>query len=147
MKKAMAGSYLYTIIIVFMVIVFAFIMGTILYYKSFKTNKMILATIEKYEGYNSFSITEIDRNLKAIGYNVLADGSCPKKENTNALFPYSTNYKYCVYYFDNDDDGLAGNVYYTYGVLTYVTLDFPFVNLYIKMPIYTKSNRIFRFGA
>ena len=48
MKDAIASTYIYNIIIIFMLIIFVFIMGTIVYYKSFKINKNILSIIEKY---------------------------------------------------------------------------------------------------
>lgn len=147
MKEAIAGTYIFNIIIIFMVIVFAFVMGTVLYYKSFKINKNMLAIIEKYEGYNDLAKVEINNDLKSIGYNVQADGTCPKREGQNAITPLSSDYKYCVYYFTNDDTDSTKDLYYSYGILTYISFDFPFVNVFIRIPIYTKSNRIFRFGA
>lgn len=145
MKDAIASTYIYNIIIIFMLIIFVFIMGTIVYYKSFKINKNILSIIEKYEGYNDLAKEEIATSLKSIGYGVEADGRCPTKEGVMAEAP-ADNYKYCIYYFPNDaEDG--GNTYYSYGVITYVSFDFPFFNTFIRIPIYTKSNRIFRFNA
>src|SRR5574344_747134 len=146
MKESIASTYIYNIIFIFMIIVFAFVMGTIVYYKSFKINKNILAIIKKYEGYNDLAKEEINIDLKSIGYGLKGDGVCPVKERQTAVDPISTDYKYCVYYFPNDaSDG--SDLYYSYGVITYITFDFPFANIFIKIPVYTKSNRIFRFGA
>lgn len=217
MKEAIAGTYIYNIVFVFMAIVFALVMGTVVYYKSIKVNKIILSSIEKYEGYNTLSRNEIELNLKSIGYGVEADGKCPYKEGVPAEMPINKSAKYCVYLFKNDGkvetsdfansnkpyyeyyrqyyhfvipvdiqcphfhgygleeeyyifehstykyciyykDVIANinynnnlirknnNKYYSYGVLTYITMDFPFANIFIKIPIYTKSNRIFNFG-
>lgn len=146
MREAIASTYIYNIIFVFLAIVFAFVMGTIIYYKSMKVNKVIIASIEKYEGYNHLSSDEIDQNLKSIGYGVEADGKkCPTKSGSVSI-NVESGYKYCVYLFDNDTEN-GTNKYYSYGVTTYITLNFPFANIFIKVPVYAKSNRIFRFGA
>ena len=68
MNSAIAHTYLYNIIIIFLLIVFAFVMGMVVYYKSFKINKNMLSIIEKYEGYNTYSKRDIDYSLNAIGY-------------------------------------------------------------------------------
>lgn len=143
MKASIASTYIYTIIIIFMVIIFAFIMGTIVYYKSFKINKSILSIIEKYEGYNELSISEIDTQMESIGYNVVGDGSCPKKNGVSPL-SVESKYKYCIYYYDDTDT--SGNPYYSYGVTTYVSIDFPIFNIFLKLPVYSKSNPIYKFA-
>lgn len=143
MREAIASTPLYNIIIIFMVIVFAFILGIMAYYKAFKVNKSILAVVEKYEGYNDYSIAEIDTTLKGIGYGVYDNITCPAKEGI--LLSNPSDYKYCIYLTTSDNaDGT--NRYYSYGVVTYITLDFPFINVFLKMPVYSKSNRIYRFS-
>lgn len=143
MRDAIASTYIYNIIIIFIVIIFAFVMGTMVYYKSFKTNKSILSIIEKYEGYNTLSQKEIKTSLESIGYSLHGDRNCPVRDKTEAVTPpENDNYNYCVYYFP--EDGKDG--YYSYGVITYISFDFPFFNIFIKLPVYTRSNRIFRFG-
>lgn len=147
MKEAIASTYLYNIIFVFIAVVFAFIMGSLIYYKSMKVNKVIISSIEKYEGYNDLSITEINQSLTSIGYGVTADGKqCPNKDGIKPIIRSPKGQLYCIYLYDNDaQDG--SNKYYSYGVITYITLNFPFANIFLKIPIYSKSNRIFRFGA
>lgn len=140
MKSAIASTYIYNIILVFIVITFALIMGTITYYKAFKVNKSILAIIEKYEGYNSFSQNEIDVQLKSIGYNVLNENnSCPAKSGTMPESSNNSVYRYCVYYYDEGE-------YYSYGVTTYISLDFPMFDIFLRIPVYSKSNIIYNFS-
>lgn len=146
MKSAISSTYLFNIIFIFLVVVFAFVMGTIAYYKSFKVNKNILAIIEKYEGYNQYSRDEIEQSMGEIGYNISRSGAtCPSRsgvmQDTTA-----SKYRYCVYY--NANDGKNGSTsFYYYGVVTYMSIDLPFVNIFLRIPIYTKSNRIYRFGS
>jgi hypothetical protein len=146
MKEALTSTTIINIVLIFMVIVFAFILGIIAYYKAFKVNKSILAIIEKYEGYNVLSEEEIGKTLNSAGYGVMANegAACPKKDGQDAI-ETNSNYKYCVYYFENDTEDSKNN-YYSYGIITYIKIDFPIANLFIRIPLYSKSNRIFRFS-
>jgi len=141
MNGTVAHTYLYNIIIIFLFIIFAFAMGMVVYYKSFKINKEILSIIEKYEGYNTLSKRDIDNSLKTIGYNLNVD-EC--RDRNGATITYAgDNNMYCVYYYPHNKKN--GDPYYTYGVTTYLYFDLPF-NFDIKLPIHTKSNRIYKFS-
>ena len=79
MKQGIGEIATLNIIIIFIVIVFGLLSATISYYKAFKVNTRILDIIEKYEGYNEFSRSEIERSLDTIGYVKNNNGSftCP----------------------------------------------------------------------
>ena len=147
MREAIASTPLYNIILIFMVIVFAFILGIIAYYRAFKINKSIVAIIEKYEGYNDLSKEEIDVTLSSIGYGVaMKDINCPTEYSNLLKAENTSSYGYCVYFIDNDQTG-SSSKYYSYGVVTYLTINVPIFNFFLKIPIYSESNRIFRFNA
>ena len=78
MSGPVGHTFLYNLIIFFIIVIFAFISGTLSYYKAFKVNNKIIYAIEKYEGYNKLSKEEIDRILGNLGYS-LEDANC--KEN------------------------------------------------------------------
>ena len=99
MKETIASTYLYTIIIIFLLIVFGFAGGLITYQKAYKVNSKIANAIEKAEGYNDISITEINRVLGTMGYRGNDNKVCPER-NDGTLITDSSNipsYKYCVY--------------------------------------------------
>lgn len=148
MREGIGSTFVYNLVIVFIAIIFGFTIGTLVYYKSFKLNKRMLSIIEKYEGFNKLSINEIRIAFKDIGYAVQIPGRCPEKENISALQLDGNDTKisgFCIYYFPTDTiDGK--DTFYSYGVITYITFDFPFLNTFIRIPVYTKSNRIFRFS-
>lgn len=146
MKEAITSTTIINIALIFMAIVFAFIFGIIAYYKAFKVNKSILTIIEKYEGYNSLAIDEIDQALNSAGYSVFSNEGivCPVKEGVNAI-ETTADYKYCIYQLDNDTAS-GSDRYYSYGVITYIKIDLPIVNYFLKIPLYSKSNRIYNFG-
>lgn len=147
MREGIGSAFLYNMVITFLAIIFGFVIGTLVYYKSFKINKRILSIVEKYEGFNKLSKAELDVSLKDVGYSVEVVGTCPKKEGQKAM-DYNgqdTNkLGYCIYYFPTDTiDGK--DTFYSFGVITYITFDFPVAKTIIRIPVYTKSNRIFRF--
>ena len=70
MSTSIGHTFLYNLIILFIIIIFAFLSGTLSYYKAFKVNNRIVYIIEKYEGYNEFAKTEIETLLSNLGYSV-----------------------------------------------------------------------------
>ena len=141
MRESIGSTFLYNIIILFIVIVFAILAGTLTYYKAFKVNTKITNSIEKHEGYNNLAVTEINNALTTIGYMNKDNHVCPSTKNGGVLREQTQPFRYCVYYFDE------GNNYYSYGVITYITLDIPIVNMFLQIPIYTKSNLIYKFNG
>lgn len=152
MSGPIGHTFLYNLIIIFIVIVFGFLAGTMSYYKAFKINNRIVSAIEEFEGYNSNetkggSIEEINRILTNFGYS-LDKIDCKDVYNEMTLVQTSNDssknpYKYCIYI---DETTPTKGKYYTYGVLTYMNIDLPFVNR-INIPVFTKTNRIYKFTS
>ncbi|MDD2434720.1 MAG: hypothetical protein PHO63_00505 [Bacilli bacterium] len=144
MREGVGSVFLYNLIIVFIVLIFSFLAATLSYYKAFKVNKQIVNIIERNEGYNPSVKDEIRDNLRTIGYKTYAKGQgiyCKSRKDGGVLVLPDANYPYCIYFFNNDGNAM----HYSYGVMTYITFDFPFFNMFLKIPIYNKTNRIFRF--
>lgn len=141
MRESIGSTFLYNMIIIFIVIVFAILAATLTYYKAYKVNTRVITSIEKYEGYNDLARTEIDNTLTTIGYMFKEGTKCPTKKNGGTLETEDKKFRYCVYYSKEDSK------HYSYGVITYITIDIPIVNRALSIPIYTKSNRIYKFGS
>ena len=47
----------------------------------------------------------------------------------------------CIYRFDND----GSTDRFSYGVITFMTWDFPIINQVIKLPIFSKTDRMYKF--
>ena len=137
MKGSVGSAFLYNLIAIFILVVFAFIGGTLSYYKAYKVNTLIMSAIEKYEGYNSLSIREIDNMLKTIGYNVPKNTTCPKRDGISASVH---NNGYCIYKFDE------GRGFRSYGVISYIHLDLPIISDFALMPVYSKTIKLYDFG-
>ncbi|MDD2377912.1 MAG: hypothetical protein PHD10_00775 [Bacilli bacterium] len=141
MREGLGSIFLYNLIIVFIVLIFAFLAATLSYYKAFKVNKYIISIIEKYEGYNNNAKTEIRQKLQTIGYTKGRAKKCATKKDGGVLQTLDNFYPYCVYLFSNDGDSR----HYSYGIITFINFDFPLFDIFLELPIYTKSDRIYRF--
>ena len=134
------------IVIIFIILVFAFLAGTLSYTKAFRVNSKIVNELEKYEGYNDLSKREIDRILNVLAYAPIGNNRCPETKTVNGSVGQIVHlnneyFAYCIYYFPNDGDGR----HYSYGVQTYVYLELPIIGRTLKLPIFTKTSRIYDF--
>lgn len=140
MREGIGSAFLYNIIIVFIIMVFAFLAGTLSYAKAFKVNTRIVTAIEKYEGYNNLANVEINKILQTLGYRTGDNRNCPPRDGKNALTHIPANYRYCVYEFDE------GNSYRSYGVVTYISIDIPIIGGVIQIPVYSRTIRLYNFS-
>lgn len=148
MSNPIGHTFMYNIIILFILIVFAFLMGTLSYYKGYKINNRIVGSIEKFEGYNELTIEEINRTLGTFGYQRGYRGCAERYKDMYLTEAGTEEYKYCIYTSydptDRSDYPQTGE-FYRYGVLTFMRIDLPIVD-YIEIPIFTRTNRIYKFS-
>ena len=165
MRQSIGATATFNIIFIFIIVVFSILCATLSYYKAFKVNSQILSIIDKYEGYNQYSVNEINTYLSSIGYRI-GTANCQDTrgngDNTVYLVGTSedkynstqdTNHAYCVYYY-NDDRGKNVEkstnknnepIYYNYSVVTYIFVDMPLIDNF-RIPIHTKGERIYNFS-
>ena len=140
MRGPIAYTFLFNLVMIFVLIIFAFMAGTMSYYKAFKVNNNIVHNIEKLEGFNEDSKLYIERFLGSISYK--SGGiKCAEKYRDMFLVYEGQDYSYCIY-IDNESP-MAGD-YYKYGVLTYMEIDLPLINL-VNFRVFTKTNSIYKF--
>ena len=148
MSGPIGHTFMYNIILTFIFIVFAFLIGTLTYYKGFKVNNRIVGSIEKYEGYNELALEEIKRTLSNFGY-FSGYGDCEQEYKGMYLIEVGDEeHNYCIYASYNPDEPRTypkSGSYYQYGVLTYMRIDVPLADK-IRIPIFTRTNRIYKFS-
>lgn len=150
MRESIGSVALYNIIIVFIVVTFAVLAGTMSYSKAFKVNNRIINAIEKYEGYNEKSAAEIDEQLLSIGYEInTGTNDCTNVRKDVALYNnsernYNPNYEFCIYKNGVDTSEWKGR-YFEYGVISYIYIDIPFLGDFVRIPVYGKTRKIFEF--
>ncbi len=147
MKESVGLTFTINIMIVFVVVAFVFVTGILSYTKAFKAASLIVKSLERYEGYNELAFNQINRNLSALAYISGDSSKCPETKEATigegrlVTMNNEEHFSYCIYKFDNDGD----EKHYSYGIVTYMTVDFTMFNLKLKLPIYARTTRIYRF--
>ncbi len=153
MRESISYTVTLNFAITFIIIVFALLSATLIYFKSNKVGNVIVNSIEKYEGYNSLSEQEIYNKLVSIGYNMQRK-NCPQTVkasldrrasicNIVATGDNDTRYGsggrgYCVYLcFEND--------YYYYRVRTNMLITVPVISSIVNFPVFSNTNRLYDF--
>ena len=161
MREAIGSAFIVNLILVFIGVISALLVGSISYSKAYKIKDRIVYVIEKYDGYTTCDMNdsksmcaqkEIDKQLKSIGYKVGTGstfncetilqrryGSNYKTENLvhGADLGYN-QYNYCVY--KNKYDSSPGD-YYT--VITFMEFDIPLIGGLLKFPISGETSLIY----
>lgn len=148
MKQSIGFTYTLNFVILFIVITFAFLFGIMSYYKAFKVNSQIANAIENNEGYNSLSQAEIDRILASLGY-TKGKVSCPTRTHNKKSYESisNNNYAICIYDYEAEKQTKTkkSGYYFRYGIVTYISMDIPLIGKTLKLPVYTETEKIFKF--
>ena len=96
MREAVGNTFIVNLLLVFLGVMSALLIGSISYSKAFKVKNRIIYIIEKYgdwdvtAGGENLVQAEIEANLRDIGYHLaLANRECPPRDG--ALTKYGTN--------------------------------------------------------
>lgn len=135
MKESISYTYLLNMMLVFIIVSFCVILATISYSKAYRVNSKIANALEVAEGYNALSAAEIDRLIRAFGYQQL-NVDCSEGE-TGELIEGTVGY--CLYEIEEDD-------YYYYSITTYMLFDFPIINR-LRLPVRNNSEKIYNFDG
>lgn len=144
MKQSIGLTYTLNFVIIFIVITFAFLFGIMSYYKAFKVNSRISNAIENHEGYNDLSIDEINDVLGGLGYRKEVV-KCPNRTYNGKSYSSiaQNDYAICVYEYPvNSETG-----YFRYGIVTYIYIDIPIVGQTLKLPVYSETEKIYKFNT
>lgn len=137
MKEALGTSMVFNLVMIFVGVFIALLVGSIAYSKGFKVRNRIIDIVEKYEGYTTKASDEIDENLRAIGYPI-SSKSCPSYNGT-APMDIESAYRYCLYnYKTNKGD--------YYGVIVFIRFDFPLIGEFLEFGVYGETRIVFDKG-
>ena len=149
MKEAIANAGVFNLVIIFVIVLLAFFIGSLSYSKAFKVKNKIIEEIEKDQGYtigtNDSTESRVEDWIGNIGYRVNTGNSrntanCPTVTGNGGeqgkLVNTDGDYQYCVYEFDTctarSDKAECGKYY---RVTAYMYFDIPIISGLLKLPV------------
>ena len=146
MRDAVGGTFMIKLLLIFLAVYTIFIAVALNYAKAFRVKNKILNIIEQSEGINSYNdvsqgaaIGQINKYMNDVHYRINT-GSIEKK---CIGYEYiNTDRGYCITKIENIDK----NAEY-YKVTTFVTIDFPVINLSFTIPIQGETRKIERINT
>ena len=136
MRNAIGNALLFNIVITMIILIIAFLAGSLSYTKAFRVKNNILNSVEKNNGYNQ---EEIDALLSEVGYRVNSQGmqNCEVLGKGGVVLNTASNYRYCIVKYT-----VTHGVYY--GVTAYMYFDIPLINSLLEFPVYGESKVIYK---
>ena len=142
MKEAIGTSLVFNLMMIFVGVIIVILVSSIAYTKGFKIRNRIIDRIEEHQGYvlNTDVVTDIESDLKAIGYKIVEKSNCEDRTGATRLTADFNDYNYCVYEYNTS----RGNYY---GVTVFISVDIPLLGDYINIPIYGETRIMYDKGT
>ncbi len=140
MREAIGGTWIFSIVIVFIVLFSSYLAISVNYSKAFKVKNNIISIIEQNEGLNSTAQSEINRYLSGVGYHVYS--SCDKANGEKGYGPNNKNnsYRYCVSK-RTSGEGTFKKTYYK--VRVFFRLDLPILSSVFVFPVTGETKAVY----
>jgi hypothetical protein len=148
MRSSIGTALLSNIIIVFLVVMITFLIGSLSYTKAYRIKNNVLNLIEREKG---FDAGKIDAMLAEIGYRIVDNTGVTCTDRRGGNMPYPDGYlisgdtmgkyRYCVYRYHIGDEN--GKKMYVYAVTTYMYFDIPLIGSMLEFPIYGETKTIY----
>ena len=149
MKEAIANAGIFNLVIIFVIILIAFFIGSLSYSKAFKVKNKIIEEIEKDQAYttgvDNSTEERVEEWIGNIGYrvntgNTRNSANCPTVTGNGGeqgkLVNSDGDYQYCVYEFDTcttgSDKAKCGKYY---RVTAYMYFDIPIISGLLRIPV------------
>lgn len=144
MREAIGGTWIFGIVIVFIVLFSSYLAISVNYSKAFKVKNTIVSMIEKYEGHGDAVQTAIIKYNKEVGYGV--SSNCNGKGQGYDNVPSTAGFKsrYCVECTDADTSegrNRLAKSYYT--VTVFFKLDLPIVGNIFVFPVTGETKPVY----
>ncbi|MDD3392719.1 MAG: hypothetical protein PHE54_04195 [Bacilli bacterium] len=148
MREAIGNTFVFNLIIIFVIVVSLILVGSLSYTKAFKVKNKIINAIEETKGFTSTTIENIEESLAKIGYRInKTNKACPAVSNTNCesvkisaidTTAYESDYRYCVYSCTTDK-----GIYYK--VTAFMYFDIPIIEETMEFPISGETRTFYDF--
>lgn len=152
MREAIGSAFIVNLILIFIGVISALVIGSISYSKAYKVKDRIIYIIEKHDGWSTSTEEEINKNLKTIGYKIDSgyNSSCERIYQKRYGSSYDQSrlvhganlgngqYDYCVY--QNHYDSGIGDYY---SVTTFMHFDIPLIGGLLEFPVSGETSVIY----
>ncbi len=143
MREAIANAGIFNLVIIFVIILLAFFIGSLGYSKAFKVKNKIIDEIEKDQGFTETTRGNIEKWLGSIGYRVNTSNSnnvCGTETFSGmngTLESVNSKYQYCVYKFDTCSSRYTNSKRCAvhYRVVSFMYFDVPVISSLIRIPV------------
>ena len=139
MREAIGGTWIFTIVIVFIVLFSSYLAISVNYSKAFKVKDSIISIIEHNEGLSSNAQEEIANYLSGIGYFVY--GTCNSNKKGYEKSNTARKYKYCISKKEVGDSASLRKTYYK--VRVFFRLDLPVIGDIFTFPVSGETKAVY----
>ena len=142
MRESFGGAFMIKLVLIFIVVYISFMAVAINYAKAFRVKNGVINILEQYK-YNGSKnkedpvIKKVDDYLKNVPYNHGANDKEEKHCNSQGDNHVFTKYGVCLVKVSSD----ASPRYFK--VITYISIDFPFFNISMTIPISGETKSIY----
>lgn len=144
MRESFGGAFMIKLVLVFIVIYVSFMAVAVNYAKAFRIKNNVINILEQSQFQLGDSITGIDDYLASVPYNLNGNSSVSSHCNDVSFGNVDKNQKtiltergVCIVQKSNTGDN---RVYYR--VTSYISIEFPFFDIYMTLPISGETKMI-----
>ncbi len=151
MRESIGGSWLFSLIIIFILLFTSFLAVTINYARAFKVKNDVIDIVEREEGLTTKGVSAtdpgavelIDNYLTQMGYK--NSGKCPAgslgEGKTLVSKKDKENYKYCVTKYNSYDNNEKNRSYYS--IILFFKMDLPIFGEFITFRATGETTEIY----
>lgn len=139
MRDSFGGAFMLNMALVFIVVYIAFLAVAINYAKAFRVKNNVINILEQYQyagGPHEQAIREVEEYLPRASYNMAnndkVEQHCDDQSNS-----FLTDHGVCII----NESGRRSPMYFK--VITYISIDFPFFNIHLTVPISGETKSIY----
>ena len=143
MREALGNTFIVNVVLTIVIVIIAVVISSLSYTKAYKVKNMIINAIEENNGFTNDAKSEIEANLKTMGYRINRNGiqSCVIDNNSGETsLTDSNSYRYCVV-----QRNTTKGIYYR--VTSYMYFDFPIIGDRLEFPVYGETKLFYRIDA
>ena len=145
MREAIGGTWIFSIVIVFIILFSSFLAISVNYSSAFRVKNDIVGIIERNEGHNSYVEDAIEEYYGSVGYGAAAGCKPPATGMLPVLSTTGQKYRYCIQCTQKNISGASSGMDQChYKVTVFFKLDLPIIGNIFVFPVSGETKPIYR---